>query len=270
VNLPVALSGWTELLRPHVIAVALIAARIVPATLLCPVFGGKAAPNTVRIALVTALSLHAHLAGDVRPVLDEPTTLAVMGAFLRELACGTVIGFVAALPFDAARLGGRLLDTLRGANAEASLPATGSREAATGDVLFQLLTALVFAGPLYRVLASSILLSFRAAPLGLPSGCSTDALAQLALLRATGALAAGLSIGAPAAAVSLLVDAALGIAGRIAPALSVRDVGAPAKLLVGAAGILVALSAVAQRLLTEVAGAADAIALAARAFGSGS
>jgi flagellar biosynthetic protein FliR/type III secretion protein T len=266
-NLPSAMTLGIELLRPHVLAVALIAARIVPATFLCPIFGGRAAPMTVRVALCLALSLHAHLAGDVRPAIEDPSTLALFAAFARELFCGTVIGFVAALPFDAARIGGRLLDTLRGANAEASLPVTGSREAATGDLLYQLLCALVCAGPVYRVLATSILTSFRAAPLGLPDAVATDALAQIALVRAGGALAAGLAIGAPAAAASLLVDAALGIAGRIAPALSIKDVGAPAKLLLGSAAILVAVGALAQRLLCEVAGAADSISLAARALG---
>jgi flagellar biosynthesis protein FliR len=261
------MSPWIDLLRPHLVAVALIAARIVPATLLCPVFGGQAAPMTVRVALVLALSLHAHLGGDVRPAQLDWSIFDLAGAFARELLCGTVIGFVAALPFDAARLGGRMLDTFRGANAEASLPATGSREAATGDLLYQLLCALVFAGPLYRVLATSVLTSFRVAPLGLPHAGATDALLQLALLRATGALAAGLAIGAPAAAVSLLVDAALGIAGRIAPALSVKDIGSPVKLLVGAAAILVAMGSVAQRLLSEVAGAADAVGATVRVFG---
>ena len=268
-NLPVATAVWIEMLRPHLVAVALIAARIVPATFLCPVFGGQAAPMTVRVALILALSLHAHLAGDVQPAVATLSTFDLVGAFARELLCGTVIGFVAALPFDAARLGGRLLDTFRGANAESSLPATGSKEAATGDMLYQLVCALVFAGPLYRLLATSVLSSFRVAPLGLPDAMATDALAEIALVRATGALATGLAIGAPAAAVSLLVDAALGVAGRIAPVLSVRDVGAPAKLLVGAAGVLFALGALAQRLLSEVAGAADAIGVAARAFGAG-
>lgn len=256
-----------EALRPHALAVALIAARIAPATMLCPLFGGQAAPTTVRVALCLSLALHAHLAGGVSPALAEPTTLEVVGAFARELFCGMAIGFVAALPFDAARLGGRLLDTLRGANAEASLPATGSSEAATGDLLHQLLGALVFAGPLYPAFAAALLTSFRAAPLGLPGAAATDAVVEIALLRATGALAAGLAVGAPAAAASLLIDAALGIAGRIAPTLSVQELGAPARLLVGAAAILVSLGAISQRLLAEVALAGESVCGAARALG---
>lgn len=267
-NLPTSLNFLIEALRPHALAVALISARIVPATLLCPLFGGQAAPMTVRVAICLALALHAHLAGDVRPALADPTSLDLAAAFARELLCGTVIGFIAALPFDAARVGGRMLDTFRGANAEASLPATGSRESATGDVLYQLLCAVVFAGPLYQVLATAVLTSFRVAPVGLPGAVATDGLARLALMQATGALATGLAIGAPAAGASLLVDAALGIVGRIAPTVSVRDVGAPAKLLVGAGAVLVSLGAVAQRLLSEVASAADAVGVAASALGA--
>ncbi len=267
-NLVLELSGWTEVLRPHVLAVALAAARIVPATLLCPLFGGRAVPATVRVALCLALSLHVHLAGGLVPALPDLELDTVAGAFARELLCGTVIGFVAALPFDAARMGGRLLDTFRGANGETSLPLTGSTEAATGDVLYQLLCALVFSGPLYQLLSGAVLLSFRAAPLGLPFAPSTAALAELAVLQATGALAAGLSIGAPAAAASLLTDLAVGVAGRIAPALNLREIDAPAKLLVGAAAVLLSLGALSQRLLGEVAGAAGAIAATTRAFGA--
>jgi flagellar biosynthetic protein FliR/type III secretion protein T len=263
---PAHLEAIVDSLRPHVVAVGLIATRILPATFLCPIFGGQAAPQTVRIALCLALSLHAHLAGDIKPgFLSDAGALAA--AFARELLCGTVIGLIAALPFDAARMGGRFLDTFRGANAEASLPATGSREAATGDLLYQLLCAIAFAGVGYRLLAVAILGSFRAAPLGLPGALDTAALADLVVARAGSALAAGLAIGAPAAAISLLVDAALGIAARAAPQLSIRDVGAPAKLLVGAAAILLSLGTASQRLLEEIAGAAEATKVAMGLFG---
>jgi flagellar biosynthetic protein FliR/type III secretion protein T len=268
-NLALDLGASVEFLRPHLLATALAAARIAPATFLCPLFGGMAAPNSVRVSLCLALALHAHFAGEVRPPAGiEADGFAAAAAFARELLCGAAIGFVAALPFDAARMGGRFLDTFRGANAEAALPATGSREAATGDLLHQLLCALVFAGPLHRMVAAALLASFRAAPLGLPASIDSGALVEVALLRATSALATGLAIGAPAAAAALLIDVALGVAARAAPALNLAALGAPAKLLLGGGAILFALGSISNRLLAEVADSAQAANAAVRSFGS--
>lgn len=267
-NLAVTFTDLVELSRPHVLAIGLVMTRIAPATLLCPIFGGQAAPQTVRVALCLALAVHAHFGGDVNPSFGPSADIfTVLGAFARELFCGTVIGFIAALPFDAARMGGRFLDTFRGANAESSLPATGSKEAATGDLLHQLLAAVAFGGVGYRLLAMSLLGSFRSAPLGLSAGFDTGLIAEHAITQATSALATGLAIGAPAAAVSLLVDAAMGIAARAAPSLPIKDLGAPAKLLVGAAAILISLGAISQRLLEELGRAALATDQVSALFG---
>ena len=93
-DLSTAFTHAVELVRPHVLPVALIAARITPATFLCPLFGGRAAPQTVRVAICLALALHAHVGGDVRPAMDLPDSFSVMAAFARELFCGTAIGFI--------------------------------------------------------------------------------------------------------------------------------------------------------------------------------
>ena len=69
---------------------------------------------------------------------------------MKELTYGTSVGLIAALPFDAARMGGRFIDLFRGTSAEASLPVAGTRESATGDGLYQLLVALVVTGGLCR------------------------------------------------------------------------------------------------------------------------
>ncbi len=261
-------SAWIELARPHVLPVALLLARFVPSAFLTPMLGGQVAPAPARLALCLAFALHAHLGGDVwaDPALGADLMSAVAAA-ARELFAGTAIAVIASLPFDAARMGGRFLDTFRGANAEASLPATGSREAATGDFLHQLLTALVFAGPLYRVLATSLITSVQAAPLGLSAPFDTQPLLELVLLRAGAALATGLAIGAPAAAVSMLVDLALGVLARVAPSMALKELGAPAKLLAGGAAILFALGTISGRLLTEISQAAATVDRASQALG---
>jgi type III secretion protein T len=265
---PLALSHAADLARPHLLAVALCAARLAPAAFLSPLLGGQAAPPTVRLSVALCLSLFVHFGLGVEPGLAPDAPVFDIGAaFARELWCGVAMGYVAALPFDAARMAGRFLDTFRGANAEAVLPATGSREAATGDFLYQLLCAVVFAGPLYRMAVGSLVASFAAAPLGLAVGPSTGAAMEVALTRALAALSAALAIGAPAAAVSLVVDLAVGIAGRVSPALSVRELGPPARLMLGAAAILLTLGTASARLVEEVASASAMLEPVARAAG---
>lgn len=263
-NLPAGLDRWLDLVRPHAIAWLLCACRLVPAAFLCPVLGGSAAPATVRLALCLVLGGFARFGGNVSaPALD--TVSGFTAAFAHELLVGFAIGLVASLPFDAARIGGRLLDTLRGANAEAALPGTGSREAATGDLPHQLLVALAFAAGAYRPIVGGFVGSFGPVPAGVWSGWDSASLVHAVVTQAGGALAAGLAIGAPAAAVSLAVDAALGVAGRISPHLNLRDTGAPGKLLLGAAAVLFALGSASERLLAELDGAARAAEAALRA-----
>ena len=142
-------------LTPHFGAVALCGARLVPVAFLCPALGGQGVPTTVKLGLCLSLSVFFHAAAGVAPVgpLDGGSFAA--GA-LRELLFGTALGLVAALPFDSARIGGKLIELFRGSTAEAALPSAGTRESALGDGLTQLLVALAATGagmPLVQVLA---------------------------------------------------------------------------------------------------------------------
>ena len=125
-NLPVALTHLTELLQPHFWPVALAATRLLPVCLMCPLFGGGQAPMQVRLSLALMLALFVHLGcGVALPVGFEATPTALIPAFGSQLFAGLAMGYVAGLPFDASRMGGRMLDTFRGANAEAQLPGVG-------------------------------------------------------------------------------------------------------------------------------------------------
>ncbi len=250
-NLPAGLSLWVEILRPHALSWLLCAARFAPVAFLCPIFGGGATPATVRLSLCLALAGYVRFVGDVAATVPDTATAYAAG-FAHELLVGVAIGFVASLPFDAARMGGRLLDAQRGANAEAALPGIGSKESATGDLLFQLLVALVFACGAYKPMLGGAIKSFKAVPAGVWAGWDGGALVESAVAHAGGALAAGFAIGAPAAAVSLAVDAALGVAARVSPQINLGDTGAPAKLMLGAAGILFCFGAACERLLSEL------------------
>jgi flagellar biosynthetic protein FliR/type III secretion protein T len=237
-----ALVQLAEWARPELVGWLLGTLRVLPVVLLCPVLGGQLVPAGVRLAVSGALGLAVHpLAAAVPDVSVE-----LWARCAREAGVGMLLGLAAALPFDAARIGGRLVDLVRGTSAEAALPVAGHRESATGDVLHQLLVCLALAAGalpgVLRALGRSYLL--------LPPGSVAAGAGGLALAGLVGsALATGLSIAAPVIALSWATDAAVGLALRAAPGFPTAELGAPVRILGGAGVLWLSLGAVSDRLL---------------------
>jgi flagellar biosynthetic protein FliR/type III secretion protein T len=244
--------GWLlGVLGPHLAAVALCGARLFPVAFLCPLLGGQATPSPVKLGVVGSLALALHVAGGV----VAPAGLDSWGFaahFGRELAFGVAIGLVAALPFDAARIGGRLVDLFRGTSAEAALPVAGTRESATGDGLYQLLVALAISGGAMPAVVAGLWRSFAAVPLG--GFVPGEDVALRVAGWVGGALATGFAVGAPIAAASLAVDLLLGLAARAAPSLSLQEAGAPLRILGGGALLWMGVGVMSDRLLAGVSG----------------
>lgn len=237
-------------LEPHLLGLALCAARIAPIAFLCPLLGGNAAPTTVRLAVTLALSSVVHFAGGVG-VPDGANGAWAFGAMaLREVMLGMVIGLLASLPFDAARTGGRFIDLFRGSSAEAALPAAGSKEAISGDALHQLLVALVVTGGLFPIVLGGLLRSFKWVPVGTFAMSEAGALEIAKLVGVS--LATGLAIGAPVAAGCLLVDWFLGLMSRGAPQLQLSELSAPLRILGGGALLWLGVGVISERLLHSV------------------
>lgn len=256
------LAALMALLSGHVEAVVLCAARVLPVVFLCPFLGGTHAPQTVRVALVLSLSLGLHVAGGIAP--PEPLdTWAMAAGVLRELTFGLAIGLLASLPFDAARMGGRFIDLFRGTSAEAILPGAGSREAVTGDALFHLTVSLAIVSGAAGVLLSALWRTFGIVPLGVAA--PREAIAELALQAVGSAFAAGFALGAPIAALSLAIDAVLGLFARAAPQLHLGETGAPVRIMAGGAVLWLGIGLLAHRVLLELDGATAAVTAVAEA-----
>lgn len=242
------LAALADAVRPELLGWLLAAIRVLPVTLFCPVLGGQLVPAPVRLAVAGSIALALRpLAGH----LADPS-LELWARCGREAAVGLLMGLGAALPFDAARIGGRLVDLVRGTSAEAALPVAGHHESASGDVLHQLLVSLALAGgalpPMIRALGRSYLLL----PLGSAVPGAGGALEVARLLGV--ALATGLSVAAPLVALSWATDAAVGLALRAAPGLPLTELGTPVRILGGATVLWLSLGLVADRLLQQVLG----------------
>lgn len=239
-------------LRPHLVAVALCSARLLPISFLCPLLGGPSTPATVRLALVLALGMSAHFAGGISAPETVQSAWAFMALAGKELLFGTVIGLIASLPFDAARMGGRFIDLFRGSSAEAALPGAGNREAATGEGLYQLLVAIAVTGAAFPIVLGALWKGFALVKLG--AFTPTEDVAMQVVGLAGTALATGLAIGAPIAGLGLAVDCLLGFVSRAAPGMNLQEVGAPLRILGGGAVLWISVGLLSDRLLSGVLG----------------
>ncbi len=240
-----ALTHAVNLLQPHVLAVALISARLVPVAFLCPLLGGTHAPTHVKLGVVLALALFLHAAGGIGAPLT-PSTFELVGLMAQEVLFGTSLGLVAALPFDAARMGGRFIDLFRGSSAEAALPMAGTKEAATGDALYHLLLAIGSAGLVWPAMLAGLTRSYGLVPPG--TFHHTEDVAMYVVRLVSTAFSTGFAIGAPIAGLTLAIDACLGLASRAAPSMNLQETGAPLRILGGGAVVWLGIGVIAARL----------------------
>lgn len=249
---------------PHLWSVALCAARILPVAFICPMLGGRLAPSSVRLSLTLALALSIHLVGGVS-VAPGLSAWTLTGMAVREMMFGVALGLIASLPFDAARMGGRFIDLFRGTSAQAALPGIGTDEAATGNLLHQLVVAMAITAGALPIVIAALFHSFGVVPLG---GAVLGQQAAWAVIRlVAGAFATGLAIGAPIAGVALACDCLVGLAAKAAPQMNLPEISTPLKILAGGAVIWLSLGIVSQRLIEsalQLGGSLESLALLVR------
>jgi type III secretory pathway component EscT len=246
-------SSLLEALAPLVpcgAAVALHGLRLLPAAMLCPFLGGPLVPPLVRSALAFGLGACAWSAAGGVPFGGGERDL--LAAAARELALGAGLGLLAAVPFEAARAGGRLVDTLRGATlAELHVAPLRQRESATGDLLAQWAVVLAASVGGDRLVVAALLDTFRAAPVG--AGALPAPLLPVGLRGAGELVACAVALGAPAAAGVLAADVAVGLALRAAPQLALTPAAQPARAALGLVPVALGAAALAGRLTGAVA-----------------
>ena len=221
----------------------LVLLRLVPCLTVAPMFAPRGLPVLARLGLALALAVLVFplVSGSAAGLPPGPADLALLG--LREALVGTLLGLLVAVPFYALEAAGRLVDTARGARmaevlaapTEVSASPLGAFLLLYGLALFMLLDGHV-------TVVASLAESYRALPLGaaLPPGATAD-VGGLALRLGSAFFTIALGVAAPVLAVVLLVDLALGLAGRLAPELPLYFLGLPVKALGGIAVLLLAL-----------------------------
>jgi flagellar biosynthetic protein FliR len=194
----------------------------------CPPFGTRSVPTTVKVGLAGALALVVgpHLAQQAVPLEVAP----LLAASALQIAAGLALGFLGVLLFATFSFAGGLIDLVSGYSvAQLFDPGNNAPVSIFGQFYGVLATTLLFAIDGHLLLVRGFLTSFSAAPL---THLSTDILARLL----TGDIAlffvSALEIAAPLLAALFLAEAALGLLSRAAPQMNIFQLGLPVKILV--------------------------------------
>ncbi|MBI5707004.1 MAG: flagellar biosynthetic protein FliR [Armatimonadetes bacterium] len=223
-----------------------------------PFFSARSIPTSIRV--MATLSIAMALTFALKPSIGElPGDMhGFVFGLLGEAVAGLLIGALTTLAFSAFEVAGSMIDLQMGLGASQILnpvngvPATlmSQYKSALSLVVFVLIDG-------HHMLVDAFISSYRL----MPSIGSRNALAlQVAipeLFAQTGFLA--LQIAAPVVAVSVVVDAALGLVNKAVPQMPVMLVGMPAKVGLGLVTLSVGLPAL-------VAGVGHGTELAARSL----
>jgi flagellar biosynthesis protein FliR len=194
----------------------------------CPPFGNRTVPTTVKVGLAAALALVVgpRLADQAVPLEAGP----LLTAAVLQVAAGLALGFLGVLLFATFSFAGGLIDLASGYSvAQLFDPGNNAPVSIFGQFYGVLATTLLFAIDGHLLLVRGFLTSFTAAPL---THLSIDTLAELLTGDITLFFVAALEIAAPLLAALFLAEAALGLLARAAPQMNVFQVGLPVKILV--------------------------------------
>jgi type III secretory pathway component EscT len=230
--------------------------RILPVAVLSPFLGGPVLPPAARAGLALAIGAAVH--ASLRRGL--PPGVPLLAVIASELVLGGVLAVLGALPVEAARGAGRLVDTLRGATlGELHVAPIRQRETALGDLLAWWTIALGGWAGADRLLLGSLLDTFRTVPLGGALDAVIDP--GRAMTAAADLLSAALCLGAPAAAALLCAEVALSVAARLAPRAPLLDVAPPVRGAIGLAAVGIPAGIIGGRLVEMVGLAASSAAI---------
>ena len=219
----------------------LIAGRVLPVVLLVPAFGGRRLPIPVKLGLVACVVAAVYpQAGVAGPV---PAGLAFIGLLLKELAVGTVLALAGSCLFEGMRMGGQLIDNLRGsAGAHALVPHSEERTSPVGDLHLLLCILVFFAAGGPALFLRALQQSLASLPVCcLPKAAQCAQAADLALAVTAQAIRMGVSIAFPAMVALLTADMLLGFMNRTAPQIQVFFLGMPLRAIVGILAVILTL-----------------------------
>jgi flagellar biosynthesis protein FliR len=227
----------------ELLQVLLVFVRVGTALMIVPGFGERYVLARQRLLLGLLLSAVVAPTVAVPAVLpDEPARLA--GLVAGELAVGVFLGAATRLALAALHVAGTIVAFQSGLSAAALFdPNEAGQGTLPGNLFSTTALAVMFAADLHHLLLRALAASYERLPLG--GGLPTGDAVRLLTAMIDGATRTGLELAAPVVIASLLANLALGVLGRLMPALQLLAVALPLQLLLALALLLLGVAGVA-------------------------
>ncbi len=244
-------------LNQAILLAALVSARLLPIVQLAPFLGGKTVPQQVKMALALALAVLVYptvwLSGAANTLPEAPAAIAAL--VLKEVMVGFVIGFVAALVFDAVRTAGQIIDNSAGITQATSLaPQITDRVSLSANLLFQLTVVIFFVSGGHRVFLTALAHSFELIPpqIMLDPGEGLTALADATVRLGADTITLAVLLSFPVVAAILLANLFLALVNKSAPQINVFFLGMPIKAMLGVLVVMLGIDMILERFMIAV------------------
>ncbi len=239
-------------------AFLLVFVRCSALLLASPVFGAQSTPVAVRV--FTTMAIAGALSVVVRPGVGPPPpdlyTLIV--AIANEAFYGLVIGLFVTLALSAFQVAGAFMDFQIGLGSSQIVnPVSGFSSTLLSNFKHLLALVILFALGGHHVLFRALVESYSGSPMFGAESLPALKAGVMELVKSSALL--GLQIATPIVAVSVVVDAALGLVNRAVPQMPVLLVGMPAKVAMGILALSLGLPALVSAVETSVGMATGAL-----------
>lgn len=205
-------------------------ARVLPIVAITPFFGSKSIPNPAKmaIAICVATVVLPHLAttSKLYPVMNW----TYAGLFIKEIFIGTIIAYIATIPFWVAQSSGIVIDFMRGASSMIGQDPTMRNQVSSLGILYNQMTIVLF----YSIGGATIFLStLLNSYIILPPDTWIHPIFfaknfpfwKQVITLASHIMAMALQLAAPAIVGGLMAEVFLGIANRMAPQVQIAFLG---------------------------------------------
>jgi len=197
--------------------------------MLAPLLGGATTPERVKVALIVVLALLLAPVVSVGETITGPSLSVVVA---RELAIGVSLALVVSALIAGAEFGGHLIGHQIGYTYGATVdPASGVRNTVVASLYGMIATITLLGANAHHQVLRALADSYRFLPIG--SGGVDASITEAVGSTLAIVLTTGVRLAAPILIVLLLVEIAMAIVARSAPALNQMVVGHGVRVLVG-------------------------------------
>lgn len=234
--------------------------RLVPATMMLPLFGGRAMPTTAKTPVLVVLAVGA-VPSLLAPRVGATLSIGLVLCALRELWLGLLLALVLSAPFFAIEHAGRILDQTRGASSsELSAPDSSARSTPLAELFRWTFGAAFVASGGLRAIVLAVAQSFARYPVETQATAlpSLERSTLIATRWAADSLSYGLALAGSGLLALFAAEASIAVASRIAPPIAQSNLAAPARALVALLLVALTIRAVSDANLALARAAMDA------------